>query len=205
MDILNNYGHRGGCYPSRPQAEADNTLRDLHNSSYDTKTEFINCFIFIQNNSQFKNIAKTCLPPSMFSSSSIVYVQVFPSPQIFSKQQMSPFEVVFLLFLPCFKLLFRLVLPLETSEMSAIFTTKTICSTCSQVFSVNDVLICNKAALLTSPVYQMQNFFRFGQQELVMVNYVCAFSQSESGKYFEWIIRRILQISQGVHIIRHGQ
>ena len=24
----------GGCYPSRPWAEADNTLRDLHNSSY---------------------------------------------------------------------------------------------------------------------------------------------------------------------------
>ena len=36
-------------------------------------------------------------------------------------------RVVFLLFLPCFKLLFRLVLTLETSEMSAIFvaTTKT--------------------------------------------------------------------------------
>ena len=34
---------------------------------------------------------------------------------------------VFLLFLPCFKLFFRLVLTLETSEMSAIFvfTTKT--------------------------------------------------------------------------------
>ena len=26
-------------------AEADNTLRDLHNSSYDTKGEFDNCFI----------------------------------------------------------------------------------------------------------------------------------------------------------------
>ena len=26
-------------------AEADNTLRDLHNSSYDTKTEFNSCFI----------------------------------------------------------------------------------------------------------------------------------------------------------------
>ena len=61
--------------------------------------------------------------------------------------------VVFLLFLPCFKLLFRLVLPLETSEMSAIFTTKTVCSTCSYVFSVNGALICNKAALLTSSVY----------------------------------------------------
>ena len=36
-------------------------------------------------------------------------------------------RVVFLLFLPCFKLLFRLVLTLETSEMSAILvsTTKT--------------------------------------------------------------------------------
>ena len=31
-----------------------------------------------------------------------------------------------------------------------------------------------------------------------MVNYACAFSQSESGKYFEWIIRRIKQIEEGV-------
>ena len=31
-------------------------------------------------------------------------------------------RVVFLLFLPCFKLFFRLVLTLETSEMSAIFS-----------------------------------------------------------------------------------
>ena len=45
--------------------------------------------LFIQNNSQFKNIAKTCLPASMLSLSSIVYVQVCPVPQIFSKQQMS--------------------------------------------------------------------------------------------------------------------
>ena len=27
------------------KAEADNTLRDLHNFSYDTKAEFNNCFI----------------------------------------------------------------------------------------------------------------------------------------------------------------
>ena len=27
------------------EAEADNTLRDLHNSSHDTKAEFNNCFI----------------------------------------------------------------------------------------------------------------------------------------------------------------
>ena len=29
-----------------------------------------------------------------------------------------------------------------------------------------------------------------------MVNYVCAFSQSESGKYFEWIIIIIYNIFQ---------
>ena len=39
--LVNNYGDRRGCYP----AEADNTLRDLHNSSYGTKAEFNNCFI----------------------------------------------------------------------------------------------------------------------------------------------------------------
>ena len=38
--LMKNYGDRGGC-----TAEADNTLRDLHNSSCDTKAEFNNCFI----------------------------------------------------------------------------------------------------------------------------------------------------------------
>ena len=36
--LMKNYGDGGGCYPSRP----DNTVRDLHNSSYDTKAEFNN-------------------------------------------------------------------------------------------------------------------------------------------------------------------
>ena len=33
-----------GVYPPRLNAEVDNTLRDLLNSSYPTKAEFINCF-----------------------------------------------------------------------------------------------------------------------------------------------------------------
>ena len=41
---------RGECYPSRPYAKADNTLRDLHNSLYDTKAEF-KVLLFIKNNS----------------------------------------------------------------------------------------------------------------------------------------------------------
>ena len=63
-------------------------------------------------------------------------------------------RVVFLLFLPCFKLLFRLVLTLETSEMSAIFvyTTKRT-QPRPQVFLVNGALTCKKTALLTSSVH----------------------------------------------------
>ena len=38
---MKKYGDLGGCYP----AEEDNTLQDLHNSSYDAKAEFNNCFI----------------------------------------------------------------------------------------------------------------------------------------------------------------
>ena len=54
-----------------------------------------------------------------------------------------------------------------------------------QVFSVNGALTCTKAALLTSLVHQTQNSSKFGHQYLVMVNYACGFSQSESWKYFE--------------------
>ena len=40
-----NSADQGGCYPQRPKAEVDNTLRDLQNSSYPKKAEFNNCFI----------------------------------------------------------------------------------------------------------------------------------------------------------------
>ena len=30
---------------------------------------------------------------------------------------------------------------------------------------------------------------KFGEQQLVMVNYACGFNQSETGKYFELIIK----------------
>ena len=42
---MKNSAGRGGCYPPRSSASVDNTLRDLHNSSYPTKAEFNNCFI----------------------------------------------------------------------------------------------------------------------------------------------------------------
>ena len=42
---MKNSADQGGCYPQRPKAEVDNTLRDLQNSSYPTKAEFNNCYI----------------------------------------------------------------------------------------------------------------------------------------------------------------
>ena len=148
------------------------------------KPNSIIVLLFIQNNPQFKNIAKTCLPPSMLSSSSLVHVQGCSAPQMFSKQQTSPFELS-----PCcschvFSYSFAQFL-LETREMSPFIVLKTKTTQSRlQVFSVNGALTCNKAArhrfikrkILPNLVISSQ---------LVMVNYACAFSQSELGKYFE--------------------
>ena len=46
---MKNSADQGGCYPPRPKAKVDNTLRDLQNSSYPTKAEFNNWLLFIQN------------------------------------------------------------------------------------------------------------------------------------------------------------
>ena len=45
---------QGGCYPPRPKAEVDNTLRDLQNSSHPTKTEFSNCYYLFKDFQSFK-------------------------------------------------------------------------------------------------------------------------------------------------------
>ena len=131
---------------------------------------------------------------SLLSSSLIVHVQGCSAPQIFSKQQMLPFELSSCCSCHVFsEPLLCLVLTLETSEMSTIFvfTTKTT-QACPQVFSVNGALTCKEAALLMSQVDQSQNSSKFGHQQLVKVSYVCAFSQSESGKYFERIIMHVI-------------
>ena len=46
---------------------------------------------------------------------------------------------------------------------------------------------------------------KFGEQQLVMVNYACGLNQSETGKYFEWIIMKDIGIWFGLthlHIFR---
>ena len=97
--------------------------------------------LFIQNNSQFKNKAKTCLSPSMLSSPSIVHVQGFSALQIFSKQQMSPFELCSCCSCHVFSYDFVQFLLLKRVKYPpfSVFTTKT-----------THALTCKNAAFLTS-------------------------------------------------------
>ena len=39
---------------------------------------------------------------------------------------------------------------------------------------------------------------KFGEQQLVVVNYACGFNQSETGKYFERIIR--VEVNSGGYL-----
>ena len=64
------------------------------------KSKSIIVLLFIQNNSQFKNKAKTCLPPSMFTFES-ARLGLVSSANIFQVADVA-LRVVFLLFLPCF-------------------------------------------------------------------------------------------------------
>ena len=74
-----------------------------------------------------------------------------------------------------------------------------------RVFSVNGSIICSglhfwhNFDIIGSIIFRGLHFWRcwfnmakilskFGEQQLVMVNYACGFNQSETGKYFEWII-----------------
>ena len=114
--------------------------------------------LFIQNNSQFKNIAETCLPASMLSSSSILYVQVCPAPKIFSKQQMSPSELssscfchVVSYYFAQFQLQFLLLKRVKRPPFfSGFFSTTKTTQPRPQIFSVNGLLTCKNAAFLTS-------------------------------------------------------
>ena len=42
---------------------------------------------------------------------------------------------------------------------------------------------------------------KFGEEQLVMMNYACGFNQSETGKYFEWIIIFIQKMRGDILIV----
>ena len=66
---MKNSAGRGECYPPKPKAEVDNTLRDLQNSSYPTKAELnsIIALLFIQN----VIFAQTCILHNVLAAISL--------------------------------------------------------------------------------------------------------------------------------------
>ena len=71
--LMKNYGDRGGGRRGRrPRRITPFEISIILHMIQ--KPNSITVLLFIQNNSQFKNIAKTSLPASMLSLSSIVYV-----------------------------------------------------------------------------------------------------------------------------------
>ena len=66
-----------------------------------------------------------------------------------------------------------------------------------QVFSVNGWIICSGLHFWRHWLNVTKILSKFGEQQLVMVNYACGFNQSETGKskYFEWIINNNYSMS----------
>ena len=129
---MKNSADQGGCYPPRPKAEVNNTLRDLQNSSYPTEAEFNNCFI--------------------------IHSKYFPV-----LNGVSPFRSLFF------------CSPKWQSRL--------------QVFSVNGSIIYSGLHFWRHWFNMTKILSKFGEQQLVMGNYACGFNQSETRKYFEWIIK----------------
>ena len=70
---MKNSAEQGGCYPQRPKAEVDNTLRDLQNSSYPTKVEFNEFNNIFNIHSKYFPVLKGVSPfRSLFSRSLII-------------------------------------------------------------------------------------------------------------------------------------
>ena len=170
---MKNCADREGCYPPRPNSEMCRMFHILR------KPNSIIVLLFLQNNSRSKNNLKHAnLGRCKFIQIIHLYREVQEKKvcsglQIYSKQQMS---FVFMLFLPCFQTIFHR----ETSKMFRrlfrhfVLTTKTT-QPRPRVFTVNGSITCNQAALLTSSVQYGKILFKFGQQQLVMVNYACGF------------------------------
>ena len=88
-------------------------------------------------------------------------------------------------------------------------TTPKITKRRPQDFSVNGSIICSglrfwhhfdvNGSIIFGGLHFLRHWFNmakilsnFGEQQLVTVNYACGFNQSETGKYFEWIIIKLM-------------
>ena len=92
---------------------------------------------------------------------------------------------------------------------SLFFRSPNTTQSCPQVFSVNGSIICSGlyfwrhfdiiGSIIFGRLHLWRHWFNMAkilskfEQQLVMVNYACGFNPSETGKYFEWIIKTLTQ------------
>ena len=76
-------------------------------------------------------------------------------------------------------------------ETTALLTSKTT-QTRPQVFSVNSSINCNFACTFDVIRSIWESSSKLDREQLVMINYASDFSQSETEKYFKWIILTII-------------
>ena len=182
--------------------DIEHTLPGLHNSSNDAKAEFNNCLIFIQNNSYFTNKLKHAY---LHRSTSIACLSASLGEKGFCKyssnsrcRPSSCLLAGFAMFQP----VVRPFLPLETSEMFRHFVLTTT-QPRPQVFSVNGLVFWQLCCTTDVIVHLSQNSSKFGRHQLVMMNYPWDFSQSETKKYFEWIIMYVIDPRQVLALFRN--
>ena len=101
------------------------------------------------------------------------------------------------------------VSPFRSLFFSLFFCSPKITQSRPHVFSVNGSIICSGLHcwrhfdVIGSIIFCGLHFWRhwfnmtkilskFGERQLVMVNYACGVNQSETGKYFEWIINHFI-------------
>ena len=92
---------------------------------------------------------------------------------------------------------------------SLFFRSPNITQPCPQVFAFNGSIICSglhfwrnldvNGSIIFRELHYWRHWFnmakilsKFGEQQPFMLSYACGFNQSEMGKYFEWIIKQLL-------------
>ena len=106
---------------------------------------------------------------------------------------------------------YLLVLKGVSPFRSLFFPSLNVTQHCPQVFAANGSIICSglrfwrhfdvNGSIIFGGLHFWRHWFnmakilsKFGEQQLVMVNYACGFNQSETGKYFEWIVILIILV-----------
>ena len=121
--LMKNYGDRGGYYPSRPQprritpSEISIILHTIRKPNSIIVYYSFKIIPTLKTWLKHANLHRSIDVNFIFDSARL---GLSSSANILQIADVD-LRVVFLLFLPCFYLCFRLVLTLETSEMSAIF------------------------------------------------------------------------------------